>query len=121
MPIDDLSQDLADAYPLFGGFASSEVMAKGGLNVLPHAGGPQFFHEALRIGDRAGSALENGSRQFLHLGFELSRRNDAIDQADLSGAFGIEQFGREKDFPEVAFAELAAHEGHDKAGNETAP
>src|SRR5947207_5842462 len=110
-----------DAFRGLGGFAGVEMVSKGGLDVLSYGGGPEFFHEALRIGDRTGCTLKNGGRYFLHLGLEVARRNNAIDQADFTGALGIEQFGREEGFAEIAFPELATHEGHDKSGDEPAP
>ena len=48
-------------------------------------------------------------------------RNDAIDEADFAGALGVDQFGSQEQFAEIAFAELPPQESHDESGDQAAP
>src|SRR5205814_6492855 len=95
-----------DAFFGFGGFTSFEVMAKGAVDVLLHRSRPEFFHQALRITNRAGSALQNRRGNSLGFAFDLAGWDHSVDQADFTGALRVEQLGGQKDLAEIAFAQL---------------
>ena len=57
----------------FGGFARFQVVTEGTIDVLFHGGGPKLFHQAFRIRECSGSALQNRGSDFLRFGFEFTR------------------------------------------------
>ena len=81
-------------------------MAKGAVDVLLHRSRPEFFHQALRITNRAGSALQNRRGNSLGFAFELAGWDHAVDQADFTGTLRVEQLGSQEKFSEITFADL---------------
>ena len=64
--------------------------------------------------------LQHRVDDFLRLVFKFVRRDNAIDKADLTRARGADQLAGEKQFANVALAQLPPEKAHDQAGDETA-
>ena len=68
-----------------------------------------------------GAPCKTEAAIFLCLVFQLARRDDAIDQPNFTGAFGLDEFGSQEQFAKIAFAELTTQKSHDDSGDKAAP